>query len=233
MKLDERLSLCAAFVREGARVADIGTDHAYLPVWLVQSGKVLSAIAADVREGPLENAVSNIRKNGLENRIRAVLSDGLEQIKAEETDDIIIAGMGGELIARIIEAAGWVRNPDKHLILQPMTRAEELRQYLCENGFATLREEACISGRKSYSVMLCAYDGKTRPCSIQYAYVGNLWQQNSPQARQYMYAVCVKLKKKLRGYEPGTKEAAELSELISRLEHHTEGYRYDQCEGAL
>ena len=73
---DERLALCASFVREGAAVADIGTDHAYLPVWLVRSGKIPSAVAADLREGPLANAQANIERNGVSDRIKTVLSDG-------------------------------------------------------------------------------------------------------------------------------------------------------------
>ena len=110
MKLDERLSLCAQMVRDGAAVADIGTDHAYLPVYLVECGKIHKAIAADVREGPLENAKGNISKNGFDQQIKTVLSDGLEKISPDEADDIVIAGMGGELIIRIISAAAWLKD---------------------------------------------------------------------------------------------------------------------------
>ena len=89
MKLDNRLSLCAEFVRQGAKTADIGTDHAYLPVYLVQSGRTDFAVAADVRVGPLENARGNIAESGLENKIKTVLSDGLEKISPDEAEDIV------------------------------------------------------------------------------------------------------------------------------------------------
>ena len=204
MKIDERLSLCASFVRENKKVADIGTDHAYLPVYLVKSGKTDFAIAADIRIGPLENAAGNISENGLDDRIKTVLSDGLENISPDEADDIVIAGMGGELIARIIENAPWLKCSEKHLILQPMTRAEELRAYLCGNGFRIICEKACISCKKCYSVMLCEFDGIIRECSDLYRYIGDVEKDKSFEAGRYMYVVSEKLKKKIRGFSEGT-----------------------------
>ena len=218
MKLDERLAQCAEFVREGASVADIGTDHAYLPVYLVKSGKTKKAVAADVRVGPLENAKGNIIRNGLESSIKTVLSDGLEKIGPDEADDIVIAGMGSELIIRIIEAAPWLRDSKKHLILQPMTRAEELRKYLCRSGFEIISERACISCKKTYSVMLCAFDGKERECDDRFMYVGELYDDNSPQAGRYIYVVNEKLKKKIKGFESTSEEYIRLAALIDEFE---------------
>ena len=218
MKLDERLALCAEFVREGVSVADIGTDHAYLPVYLVKSGKTENAVAADVRPGPLENAKGNIVRNGLESRIKTVLSDGLERISPDEADDIVIAGMGSELIIRIIEAAPWLRDSGKHLILQPMTRAEELREFLCRSGFEIVREKACISCKKTYSVMLCAFDGRIRECDDRYMYAVELYNDKSPEAKRYIYVVNEKLKKKIRGCEIGTEDFNRLSALIDEFD---------------
>ena len=218
MKLDERLAQCAEFVREGASVADIGTDHAYLPVYLVKSGKTKKAVAADVRVGPLENAKGNIIRNGLESSIKTVLSDGLEKIGPDEADDIVIAGMGSELIIRIIEAAPWLRDGKKHLILQPMTRAEKLRKYLCRSGFEIISERACISCKKTYSVMLCAFDGKERECDDRFMYVGELYDDNSPQAGRYIYVVNEKLKKKIKGFESTSEEYIRLAALIDEFE---------------
>ena len=218
MKLDERLAQCAEFVREGASVADIGTDHAYLPVYLVKSGKTKKAVAADVRVGTLENAKGNIIRNGLESSIKTVLSDGLEKIGPDEADDIVIAGMGSELIIRIIEAAPWLRDSKKHLILQPMTRAEELRKYLCRSGFEIISERACISCKKTYSVMLCAFDGKERECDDRFMYVGELYDDNSPQAGRYIYVVNEKLKKKIKGFESTSEEYIRLAALIDEFE---------------
>ena len=115
-RLDERLSLCAEFVREGVRLADVGTDHAYLPVWLACSGKIRSAVACDVRVGPLENAKANIQKYHVGNIVSTVLSDGLDSISPDLADDIVLAGMGGELITKIIMRTQWLYNGDKRLI---------------------------------------------------------------------------------------------------------------------
>ncbi len=236
MKLDERLSLCAQMVRDGAAVADIGTDHAYLPVYLVECGKIHKAIAADVREGPLENAKGNISKNGFDQQIKTVLSDGLEKISPDEADDIVIAGMGGELIIRIISAAAWLKDSSRHLILQPMTRAEQLREYLCSEGFKIVKEKACISLKKTYSVMLCEYDGKKRSCDDRYRYIGMLSEDNSPQAKRYIYVINEKLKKKLRGFSHGSDEYIRLERLIKEFDEMSYpkgGVPSEQCTGDI
>ena len=217
MKLDERLSLCAEFVRQGAKTADIGTDHAYLPVYLVQSGRTDFAVAADVRVGPLENARGNIAESGLENKIKTVLSDGLEKISPDEAEDIVIAGMGSELMIRIIEAAPWLRDSTKHLILQPMTRAEQLREYLCRRGFRIESEKACISCKKTYSVMLCIYDGIVRDCDDHFRYIGMLENDPGYEAKRYIYVITEKLRKKLRGFQPGTDEYVRTERLINEF----------------
>ena len=157
-QLGKRLGLCAAMVRPGCRLADIGTDHGYLPVWLAKTGAILSAVAADVREGPLQSARQNIERYGVQDQVTARLSDGLDLVSAQEADDIVIAGMGGELIARLVDRAAWLRDPQKHLILQPMSSAEDLRAFLLEKGFGVFREEAVQEDNHLYSVMLVWYD---------------------------------------------------------------------------
>lgn len=154
-KLDGRLSLCASYVREGSRLADIGADHALLPIFLAQSGKISHALACDVNPRPLSSAAENIRKYGVENIVETRLSDGLDAVFEDEADDIVIAGMGGELIAKIISSCAWVRSPEKRLILQPMTRYEKLTAFLLENGFEIESQKACLAEGKYYTV-LCA-----------------------------------------------------------------------------
>lgn len=214
MKLDERLLLCVSFVRKNVKIADIGTDHAYLPVYLVQSGNNDHAVAADIREKPLENARKNIAENGLTEQIKTVLSDGLDKISSEQADDIIIAGMGGEMIVKIIDSTPWVKSESKHLILQPMTRAEELRKYLCENGFRIEEEKACISCKKTYSVMLCIYDGIIREFDDKYLYIGNLDKSDDKSAKRYISVVNEKLKKKIKGFGKDTSEYERFNKLI-------------------
>ena len=140
LHLDNRLSLCADFVRKGVKVADIGTDHAYLPVWLCKSSTAVQAVAADINPKPLQRGKETVVKYNAENMVQLRLSNGLENIQPDEADDIIIAGMGGELISGILNAAPWVKNSRYHFILQPMTKAEVLREYLYENGFGTDRD---------------------------------------------------------------------------------------------
>ncbi|MBR2175592.1 MAG: SAM-dependent methyltransferase [Clostridia bacterium] len=221
--LDERLSLCASLVRSGVSVADIGTDHAYLPVWLALNGRIKSALACDVRIGPLDNAKSNIEKNGVGNIVKTVLSDGLDEIVSDDADDIIMAGMGGELIVKLIDRTEWLKCGDKNLILQPMTRAEVLRRYLCENGFAVKEEKACISLGKSYSVMLCSYDGIRRECSDEYSYIGELAKDGSYESKRYIYVINEKLKKKLRGCKEGTEDYTSLLQLIEKFDGYSRG----------
>ncbi len=199
LPLDNRLALCASFVREGTALADIGTDHAYLPIMLACEGKIRSAVASDIRTGPLQNAESNILRFGVQDKIRTVLSDGLDNVPAEEAEDIVMAGMGGELIAAIIKRTPWLYDSSRRLILQPMTRAYQLRLFLYAEGFAIAEEKACLSGKKCYSVMRCEYDGIVRECSRGYAYIGSLSEDDSEAAGQYIHTVIMKLKRKING----------------------------------
>ena len=148
MELSPRLRLLADWVRPGARVADVGTDHAYLPVWLVLHGRVSSAIASDLRKGPIQRARETCLRHGADS-VDCRLCDGLSGIGAEEADTVIIAGMGGENIAAILAAAPWTKDGAHTLLLQPMTRAASLRKFLAENGYTILRE-ALTCERGSY-----------------------------------------------------------------------------------
>ena len=221
-ELDERLALCASFVRENSRLADVGTDHAFLPVKLAAEGKILSAVASDVRTGPLKNAESNIRLYGVEDKVRAVLSDGLDDISPELADDIVIAGMGGALIANIIKRTQWLYDGSKRLILQPMTRMESLRLFLYQNGFCIEQEKACVSGRKHYSVMLCRYDGVIRECGKKEQYIGSLGDDNSEEAAGYINMIKTKLKRKADGLEKSGRleEAAYFRSVIHEIDNN-------------
>lgn len=174
LHLKGRLSLCAAFVREGSRLADIGTDHGYLPIALCGSGKCPSALACDVNPLPLASARENIARYGLADRITTRLGSGLEPVAADEADDVVIAGMGGELIAQILTACPWAKDGRKRFILQPMTRHEALIRRLYQSGFAILRQGAVIDEGKYYTVILTAYDGEARDCDPLTAVIGAL-----------------------------------------------------------
>lgn len=172
--LDERLNLCAGFVRSGAKLADIGTDHAYLPVSLALSGHITSAIAADINPEPLSRGKQTIEKYDMSHLVYLRLCDGLAGISPDEADDIVIAGMGADTIIGIIDAAPWLKDAEKHLILQPMTKSERLIKYLYENGFEIKEQKACIADGKPYSVMLVHYTGKQADFDDLFTYWGKL-----------------------------------------------------------
>ena len=132
--LSSRLQKIADYIPTGSRVIDVGTDHAYIPIWLLQTGRSDTVTAADVRPGPLSRAKSDAEKAGVSDRLQFVLTDGLCGISPDMVDCIIIAGMGGETIIGILQAAPWAL--DKHLILQPQSKINELRDWLGENGCA-------------------------------------------------------------------------------------------------
>ncbi len=157
-KLSQRLTAAADMVRTGAVVADVGTDHAYVPIALCLSGRAIRAIASDVNEGPLARARENIRAWGLEDRIETRLCDGLDGLAPYHPTDILILGMGGELIARILSDATFVKDGAIRLILQPMTHPEVVRAYLAQNGF-TVVGERLIKEEKIYQILCAEYTG--------------------------------------------------------------------------
>ena len=165
VKLTPRLMTAVPYVRGGRLLADVGTDHAYLPIYLCEQGRLtpviagngesLCAIASDINKGPVERADQHIEAAGLSGVIRTVRTDGLTGLDAYDPADIIIFGMGGELIAAILEAAPWVNREGRRLILQPMTHAEKLREYLLSTGFAIVGETLSREGERLYQT-ICA-----------------------------------------------------------------------------
>ncbi|AHM56679.1 hypothetical protein EAL2_c13840 [Peptoclostridium acidaminophilum DSM 3953] len=157
MSIGNRLEAIARFVDRGARVADVGTDHGYIPVYLVKKGYSSFVVASDINTGPLEKAVSYVRLNGLEKNIETRLGGGLCVLIAGEVDEIIIAGMGGVLMANIIEESMGVAKSAKKLILQPMQAPDELRRYLLGAGFEITREALVKEDGKIYEIMTARY----------------------------------------------------------------------------
>lgn len=151
LELSPRLRSVADLVPQGARLADIGTDHAYLPAWLILQGIISWAIAADLRKGPLERARITAEKYGLTAQMSFRLCNGLAGVSGKETDVIAIAGMGGETIAEILSAAPWTREEKKLLLLQPMSAQPELRLWLQEHGYAIQREVLSKEGETLYT----------------------------------------------------------------------------------
>ncbi len=177
ISLSSRLRAAASLVRGGGISADIGTDHAYLPVYLVQNGIAPRMIASDVGMGPLRNAQKTVEAYGLSDCIELRLSDGLQNYKPNEVNEILICGMGGNLIEDILTAAPWVRTEGMHLVLQPMTHAEDARRYLCENGFRIGKELAVQDDRRTYLHISADWTGQKNDYDVGYYYFGELLHQ--------------------------------------------------------
>lgn len=197
--LDNRLALCADFVRDGAKVADIGTDHAYLPVWLCRIGKCPSAVAADINPDPLKRGIETIEHYDMSNKITARLSNGLQNISSNEADDIVIAGMGGELIANIMQDCNFAKDSTKHFILQPMTRSEMLIKWLCENGYEILKRDCCVAAKKCYTVLLVKYTGEIIAREESYYYLAKLTPKTNETHHRFVKSQINRLLKQAKG----------------------------------
>lgn len=200
IRLSPRLQTAVEFVRPGRLLADIGTDHAYLPIYLCEQailtpvslpdGGALCAIAADINQGPVDRATLHVRASGCQDRIRTVRTDGLHGLDVLAPQDIVIFGMGGDLIASILDAAPWIRTAGTRLILQPMTHAEAVRAYLVSHGFAITGER--LSSEQVGSVLhiyqtICAdYDPSAAPShSLDYQQHIGLPQKDGEQRAMY------------------------------------------------
>ena len=158
--IGKRLLSAAEFVRQGAYFADIGTDHAYLPLFLLEEGKIERAVCADINAGPLESARNNAEEYGLSERILFRLTNGAIGLSDMCITDYAICGMGGELITEIIEASEHLKRPDVRLILQPMSKQAHLRRYLAACGFATVGESYSYDSGKYYLCLAAEYTGE-------------------------------------------------------------------------
>ncbi len=159
ISLSDRLRAAAELCREGARVADVGTDHAYLPLWLLLEGRIRGGVVSDINEGPLARAKAHLSEYDPEGRLAAVLTDGLAALEPYAPEDVFILGMGGELIARILSDAPFVKSAGVRLILQPMTHPELLRRFLSEEGYA-ITDEVLIKEEKIYQILVAEYTGE-------------------------------------------------------------------------
>ena len=163
--LNARLLCAAEFTRQDATFADIGTDHAYLPLFLLESGKIKFAYCCDINEGPLASARKNAEERGRLSETEFILTDGATVLKDKGVTDYAICGMGGELIADIIDRAPHLKDENVNLILQPMTRQEKLRAYLASAGFGITHESYSFDAGKYYVCLLASFNGKCREIS--------------------------------------------------------------------
>ena len=229
--LDPRLRSAASFVRRGSVVADIGSDHGYLPIYLVGNGTCVRAIASDIRDGPVARARKNVIRSGMADRISVVKSDGLKEIRPEDNGvtDICICGMGGETISEIIEESAYTRKPGVRLILQAMTKVAELREYLISEGFSIIDEDLSESRGHIYTVMLAEHISETVPYSPVELLLG---RRNIEKGGRLFGRFAgqheARLRKQIRGMKKGGLDAGREEELLSEVEEILRPYRREK-----
>ncbi len=182
LELSPRLKSVAGLVRKGSVIADIGTDHAFLPAYLILNGYVAGALACDLRKGPLCNAEKTAEIYHIRDKIELRLSDGLDSVFPEEANDIVICGMGGTLIRDILQRAEWIKDKKYRLILQPQSHSEDLRLFLITNGFDIISETVCEDTGRSYNIICSEYSGIIKEFPEYYPYFGDLIFSNDPNA---------------------------------------------------
>ena len=191
LRLSERLKLVASFVPEGSRIADIGTDHGYVPIYLAEIGKIKSALAMDVRKGPLARADEHIEEyrhdvGDAAISIETRLSNGLEKLQAKEADTVIIAGMGGELMLRILRDGAHMYDSVKHYVLSPQSELSVFRHGLEKLGISILEEQMLMDEGKYYVILHAAPGSMHYEQEYEYRYGSDLIRKQDPVLREFL-----------------------------------------------
>ena len=223
MQLQPRLQLLADMMPTGCRLADIGTDHGYLPVWLLQRGRIQSAIAADIGAEPLAHARRTAEAYDVEG-IDFRLCDGLAGIAPEEADTVVIAGMGGETIISILSAASWTRDGTHTLLLQPMTKVGELRRWLSVNGYSFTEER--LVWDKNYLYPVLRVNGGICPALTELQVLTGVMLDTDPLYADYLLQHAEKLRRTAEGLRrSGREDALCRAEAAEALARQIEGKR--------
>ena len=196
---DPRLLAVAGMIRPDCVVADIGTDHGYLICHLVGEGISPRGFACDINAGPLAACAKTVARHGLEARITLLQTDGLRGLPIEEVDDIVIAGMGGELISEILAAAPKTRDSRLRFILQPMTKTPRLRCALYRMGYVIEHEVAVRAGENLYTIMRVIFTGEQVEVDELFALVGLLPGENTPESKELLAKTANRLRKAAKG----------------------------------
>lgn len=228
MELSKRLYAVAGLVTEGASVADIGTDHGYIPIYLVQQKIASKAIAMDINEGPLERARIHIADSGLSNQIETRMSDGLLAVTPGEVDTMIAAGMGGGLIMKILEEGRTVAAQLKYFILQPQSEIARVRKYLLQNKMKVIREDMVVEDGKYYPMMLVIHGEDTDYSKEELEYGRELLKSGHPVLLEYLKRekrIRLDITEKLEK-NPGIHSKSRLEELKNETEVINRALKY-------
>lgn len=216
LPLSNRLLACCNFVRAGDRVADVGCDHGYLGIHLLQSGIATSMIESDIAPGPLDSARRNAVKYGTEEKTTFCLSSGVQSIP-RDFDTLVCAGMGGDTMISILEAAPWLRDGHYRLILQCQSKRPELRRYLSEQGFAIRRETLAQDGKFLYPVMEVVYAPGQPLSGVDLYITPALRQSGSPLLPTFLAHVLSGIRKAAQYDESQKPLLAQLEQIQSNL----------------
>ncbi len=218
--LSNRLLACAGFVNPGDRVADIGCDHGYLGIYLINQGIASAVIASDVNQGPLDSAVKNAVKFGVSENIRFYLSDGVRNIP-REFDTMVCAGMGADTMISILEAAPWLKNKQYRLILQCQSRRPALRRYLSDHGWCILRETLAQDGKFLYPVMEVVFAPAPPLTEAQTHISPALLACKSPLMPEFFQRICIGLQTSIQGLTQAGKadKAKQFSDILEELKN--------------
>lgn len=214
MKLSGRMKMIADLVPDRARLADIGCDHAYLPIYLMQQGIAASVIAMDVNPGPLGRAKEHIKAACLEAYIQVRLSDGTEQLKEGEADTLLIAGMGGKLMIRILKNCSLL-GEIRWLLLQPQSEILSVREYLSGLGYEIVEESMVLDAGKYYTAMLARQREDFRLYPVYSRYGKRLLEERNPVLKDYLKLQEEKKSAIIRQLEGQKKESHQ--ELLKKL----------------
>ena len=198
IKLDDRLQSLTKFITPGGILLDVGTDHGFLPIYLIQNNLCMKVIASDINIGPLNNAHKNILKYNTPN-IDLILSDGLKNIIPGSFTDIIIAGMGAHTIINILIESKWILNSQYNFIFQPMSNVEILREFLYNNGFNIIKEDLSKDNDKLYVILHCKYTNNIIKTDFFRFYIGEILNSESPFVKLYLQKQIKKLEIKYNG----------------------------------
>lgn len=195
MKLSKRLQKIADLVGEDSIVCDIGTDHGYIPVYLIKNNISKKVIGTDISKGSLDKIIELVQKEALEDRIECRLGDGLDILEEKEVDSLIIAGMGGILISEILEEGREVTEHIENFILQPMVGSKELRRYLVDNGYKIISEDLLFEEGKFYEIILAERGRQKIDKDIHYEISQLLIRDRHPLLREFLEYKINKVKK--------------------------------------
>ncbi len=229
-RLSPRLAAAASFVSGGLSVCDVGTDHAYLPVFLIRQGICREVLACDIGELPLQNAGKTVSCFELENAVRLRISDGLRNVSPDEAEEVVICGLGGTQIVRILSAAEWLSRPKQRLILQPMTHVEDVRQFLSENSFRILEEKYVLDEGRYYCCMSASWATGPIITDVGFYYFGSM-REHTPEALAFYGKQIDRIRKEAAALEGSGRRPQTLKRLKAAIDYYER--KCDEGQGYL